>query len=219
MPREIKTDARLFASDCYMTDTYELVEIAARGCPPSIIDEPTPEQTPWRRRSIRLHEDAPRRTRPDVLISHAHESPAGLPPPLSFIICFSRGSIVSARRVAVFGRTRSRNQTRSSHQWHVLPCSRSGLRLSFVSIKQNGSRRAGVGHPMKAPGAWVACLYECRRVDFKTARAEHASFCLPPDPEACDLQGEREEYQHSWGREQPPLASCSSPELRDTNPG
>ena len=139
-------------------DTYELAKIAARGCPPSIIDEPTPEQTPWRRRSIRLHEDAPRRTRPDVLISHAHESPAGLPPPLSFIICFSSGSIVSARRVAVFGRTRSRNQTRSSHQWHVLPCSRSGLRLSFVFIKQNGSRRAGVGHPMKAPGAWVACL-------------------------------------------------------------
>ena len=87
MPREIKTDARLFASDCYMTDTYELAEIAARGCPPSIIDEPTPEQTPWRRRSIRLHEDAPRRTRPDVLISHAHESPAGLhrPRPSSYV--------------------------------------------------------------------------------------------------------------------------------------
>ena len=69
-----------------MTDTYELAEIAARGCPPSIIDEPTPEQTPWRRRSIRLHEDAPRRTRPDVLISHAHESPAGLyrPRPSSY---------------------------------------------------------------------------------------------------------------------------------------
>ena len=131
MPQEIKTDARLFASDCYMTDTYELAEIAARGCPPSIIDEPTPEQTPWRRRSIRLHEDAPRRTRPDVLISHAHESPAGLyrPRPSSYVSAaaqlFQLDALPSlGEREAGIQPARATSDTS--------PCSR--------SVKQNGSR-------------------------------------------------------------------------------
>ena len=128
MPPEIKTDARLFASDCYMTDTYELAEIAARGCPPSIIDEPTPEQTPWRRRSIRLHEDAPRRTRPDVLISHAHESPAGLyrPRPSSYVSALFRLDALPSLGEREAGIQPARATSGTS------PCSR--------SVKQNGSR-------------------------------------------------------------------------------
>ena len=120
MPPEIKTDAHLFASDCYMTDTYELAEIAARGCPPSIIDEPTPEQTPWRRRSIRLHEDAPRRTRPDVLIPHAHESPAGLyrPRPSSYVSAAAQLFRLDALP-SLGEREAGIKPAQSSHQWHV----------------------------------------------------------------------------------------------------